>query len=143
MNQPPDARIEAALAGLADVRKIFLRDLVVDCSIGVHPHEKAVRQRVALNLDLYLRPHPPAQDDIGRVLDYDRVRDAIHAYIDGGHINLQETLVERVAALCFEFDEVIAVRVSTAKLDVYADAGAVGYELFRVRPPSRHWRDNT
>lgn len=136
MSMPPDAEIEAALAGLPEVRKVFVRDFVVDCAIGIHEHEKAARQRVAINIDLYLRPQRPAGDDISRVLDYDRIRAAIRTFVDSRHINLQETLAEHVVELCFDFDEVIAVRASTAKLDVYADAAAVGYEMFRVRPPA-------
>lgn len=141
MSRAPDAELEGALAALPEVRRIFLRDFVVECDIGIHDHEKQGPQRLAINVDLYLMPHPPADDDIARVLDYDRIRDGIRAFVRGRHINLQETLVERLVELCFEFDEVIAVRASTAKLDVYEDAAAVGYEIFRTRqsrtPPLR------
>lgn len=141
MSRAPDHEIETALAALPEVRKIFLRDFVVECDIGVHDREKEGPQRLAINVDLYLEPHPPADDDIARVLDYDRIRDGIRAFVRGRHINLQETLVEKLVELCFEFDEVIAVRASTAKLDVYEDAAAVGYEIIRTRgsrtPPLR------
>ncbi len=133
MNGAPDDGLETALGALPEVRRIFLRDFVVECDIGVHEHEKQGRQRVVVNIDLYLAPHPPAGDDIAGVLDYDPIRDGIRDFVRGRHINLQETLVEKVVELCFAFDQVIAVRASTAKIDVYEDTAAVGYEIFRTR----------
>ena len=34
------------------LRHVFLRDLVLPASIGVHPHEHTQRQRVRINVDL-------------------------------------------------------------------------------------------
>ena len=61
------------------------------------------------------------------------MRRGIRRLAGGGHINLQETLVERIVELCLSFDAVRAVRASTAKLDVYEDCAAVGYEITRVK----------
>jgi len=134
MTRAPDDGLEAALEALPEVRKIFLRDLLIECDIGIHPHENQGPQRLVVNIDLYLAPHPPTGDDIAGVLDYDHIRGGIRDFVRGRHINLQETLVEKVVELCFAFDQVIAVRASTAKIDVYEDAAAVGYEIFRTRP---------
>ncbi len=65
--------------------------------------------------------------------DYDQVRAAVHRLIDGRHINLQETLVEEIADLCFGFDAVAAVRVSSEKTDIYDDCAGVGCETVRLR----------
>jgi dihydroneopterin aldolase len=75
----------------------------------------------------------PQRDSIAEVFNYDQVRDAIHRLIDGRHINLQETLVEEIADLCFGFDAVVAVRVSSEKTDVYDDCASVGSEVVRLR----------
>ena len=37
------------------LRHVFIRDLVVNCDIGVHAHEHGAAQRVRLNLDLGVR----------------------------------------------------------------------------------------
>ena len=42
-------RIASAVQGL---RHVFIRDLVLLASIGIHPQEQAVLQRVRINVDL-------------------------------------------------------------------------------------------
>ena len=34
------------------LRHVFLRDMVLAASIGVHPHEETAMQRVRINIDL-------------------------------------------------------------------------------------------
>ena len=48
-------------------------------------------------------------------------------------LEMQETLVEEIADLCFAFDAVAAVRVSSEKTDVYDDCAGVGCEAVRLR----------
>lgn len=74
------------------------------------------------------------QDRIKAVVDYDYLRTGIHALAAQGHIELQETLCDAVAALALAADPRVAeVRVRSMKLDVYPDA-RVGCEVVRVRP---------
>jgi len=52
-------------------RRIFLRDLRLQVSIGIHDFERSARQAVAVNVDLWLAP--PARaigDDIANVVDF-------------------------------------------------------------------------
>lgn len=121
-----------------ELRTIFFRDLIVEVPIGIHPHEQGRTQRVAINIELLLAPQRADHgDDIGKVLDYDHVRDSIMAIVAARHVNLQETLVEAVVDTCLGLDGVRAVRASTEKLDVYADCAGVGYEVVRIKdaPP--------
>jgi dihydroneopterin aldolase len=50
-----------------------------------------------------------------------------------GHIHLQETLCDDVAAALLAHPNVRAVAVSTEKPDVYPDCDAVGVEVFRIK----------
>ena len=45
---------------------VFVRDLLMPASIGVHRHEHDVPQRVRVNLDLAVRPEMTDLDEIGR-----------------------------------------------------------------------------
>lgn len=111
---------------------IILEDLAVQMRLGIHPHE-AAPQRVLVSVRLTVDyPDPPAADTIDQVLDYDRIRDGIHALVSGEGFALQETLVERVAALCLADARVLEVRVRSMKPDVYPDA-RVGCEIVRRR----------
>ncbi len=111
---------------------IILDDLAVAMRLGIHPHE-AVPQRVLLSVRLTVAyEQAPDADTIAQVLDYDALRDGIHALTAGEGFALQETLVERVAALCLADPRVREVRVRSMKPDVYPDA-RVGCEIVRGR----------
>ena len=111
-------------------RRVFLNELSLMASIGFHDFERAARQRILVNVDLFV-PLEQAQshrDDVADLLDYDRVRAGIQALVAARHYNLQETLVDEILALCLEFPQVSGVRVSTQKPDVYPDCKTVGIE---------------
>lgn len=111
---------------------IILEDLAVAMRLGIHPHE-AVPQRVLVSVWMTVDyPSAPNADRIEEVLDYDFLRDGIHALAAGEGFALQETLVEAVAALCLADSRVREVRVRSMKADVYPDA-RVGCEVVRGR----------
>ena len=122
-------------ARLADCRRIFLRDYVVDANIGVHAHEKNGAQRVTFNIEVFvpLAVSTPRHDRIHEVVDYDFVRMAVVRRIDQGHINLQETLIDDVARALLAHPAVRAVRVASEKNNVYEDVAAVGVEVFHFK----------
>ena len=122
---------------LAECRRIFLRNYVVDTNIGIHEHEKRGAQRLVLNVDLYvaLSMSTPRHDKLHEVVDYDFVRLTIKHRIEQGHINLQETLVDELARAMLAHPAVRAVRVSSEKPDVYEDVDAVGIEVFQFKTP--------
>ncbi len=111
---------------------IILDDVAVQMRLGIHPHE-AAPQRVLVSVRLLVGyAQPPGADSIAEVLDYDGVRAGIHALAAGEGFALQETLVERIAALCLADPRVREVRVRSTKPDVYPDA-RVGCEIVRRR----------
>ncbi|MDE2252878.1 MAG: dihydroneopterin aldolase [Betaproteobacteria bacterium] len=120
---------------LADCRRLFLKNYEVRINIGVHDFEKRGEQRVVINVDLYV-PYAystPKQDKLEEVVDYDFMRRTIAERLARGHIHLQETLCDDVAALMLQHAGVRAVRVATEKPDVYPDCQAVGVEVFRIK----------
>ncbi len=123
-------------------RRIFIRDLRLQVSIGIHDFEKDGPQTVVVNVDLQLDSAEAARgdtvantDQIANVLNYDIVHDGIVALAKSRHFNLQETLVGAIMDLCLEQPGVIEARVSTEKPDVYKDC-RVGYEAVRRRAAS-------
>lgn len=124
---------------LQQCRRIFLRHYMIKANIGIHDHEKHDRQRVFVNVDLFvpLNLCTPAQDNINEVLDYDFIRNTINQRVGQGHINLQETLCDDIAHRLLAHDNVVAVRVATEKPDVYPDSEAVGVEVFHIKPGTK------
>ena len=124
----------AVATGLGRARRIFLKNFETRLSIGIHEFEKQARQRVIVNVDLYIDPDGKVErDHIDETVDYDFVRGEIAALADSGHFNLQETFCEKILAICLARPGVLAARVSSEKLDVYADCESVGFEIFRTR----------
>ncbi len=123
---------------LANCRRIFLREVLLDANIGIHAHEKAGSQRLFINVDLFvpLELSMPRHDKIHEVVDYDFVHATVRKRIAQGHINLQETLVDDIARALLAHPAVTAVRVSSEKPDIYEDVAAVGVEVF-------HFKDGT
>lgn len=116
------------------VRHVFIRDLVLSCSIGVHKHERVRAQRVRINLDFAVRENTgPVDDNLANVVCYEDVADSVRAIVGRGHVNLVETLAEEIATLCLEDARILSVRVRVEKLDVFTDARSVGVEIERVR----------
>lgn len=120
---------------LIHCRRLFLKDYEVYINIGVHDFEKRAEQRVIFNVEIYvpLELNTPKQDCLEEVLDYDFIRKTIVERVKRGHIHLQETLCDEIVAAILEHPNVMAVRVSTAKPDVYPDCEAVGVEVFKMK----------
>lgn len=120
--------------GLKATRRIFLKNFHTLISMGVHEFEKLAKQRVIVNVDLYIDPHGSVEhDSIGETVDYDFVREAVLEVAQSGHFHLQETFCERILNICLQKTGVIAARVASEKPDVYPDCDSVGFEIFRVR----------
>ncbi len=119
---------------LAGVNRVFVHNLVLPCFIGIHPHERELAQRVRLNVDLTVAEGGGAKDDIAAVVSYEEIVFGVKRIIGEGHINLVETLAERVAGLCFADPRVRLARVQVEKLDVFPDAESVGVMIERTAP---------
>lgn len=132
---PAAALLERALAkNGTEISKIFFRDLILNIPIGIYAAEQAGAQRVAINIELFLKPRAGDHgDDIANVFNYDQVRTRIIDLAGDRRLNLQESLVERIADMCLGFDEVCGVRVASEKLDIYEDCAGVGCEVVRIK----------
>ena len=106
--------------------RIFVRDLVLAVSIGIHAHEKRQRARVRINAELLVGMRLPKNDDFTEVMNYETIVSGIKALAEGRHINLVESLADRVAQHCLKDRRVRAVRVAVEKLDIYPEADSVG-----------------
>lgn len=120
---------------LIHCRRLFLKDYEVYINIGVHDFEKKAEQRVIFNVELYvpLEHNTPKNDRLEEVLDYDFIRKTIVSRVQRGHIHLQETLCDDIVSTLIDHPNVMAVRVSTAKPDVYPDCESVGVEVFKMK----------
>lgn len=116
----------------ARMRHVFLRDMVLQASVGIYAHEKAFRQRVRINVDLGVAEdgHDLA-DKLDRVVDYEKIAGLVREIVGTGHVHLVETLAEQIAAGCLRDRRVRVARIRVEKLDVFEDTEAAGVEIER------------
>ena len=115
------------------IRHIFIRNLELLAHIGIHGHERGKKQPVRINVDLAVEDLAAIEDRLDSVVDYCDITDKIRAIVDKGHINLAETLAERIATACFEDRRVKTARVRVEKLHALPGAESAGVEIERDR----------
>jgi dihydroneopterin aldolase len=115
------------------LRHVFIRDLVLACSVGVHRYERVTPQRVRINVDLGVRDEgADLGDDLANVVCYEKIANGVRAIVRDGHIGLVETMAESIAAMCLVDSRVHSARVRVEKLDVFPDAASAGVEIERI-----------
>ncbi len=113
-------------------RSTFVRDLELAAKIGVHSFEKIDSQMIRINVDMIsLDDGAPLNDDLSKVICYESVVNGITDIIAGGHINLVETLAEKIADFCLSDRRVVRVKVRVEKPHIIAEAASVGVEIER------------
>jgi dihydroneopterin aldolase len=121
----------------ATTYRLRVRDLILPCRIGIYEHEHRHPQRVRIDLELDVAdPGSFAAEDFSQVLNYETIIEGIKRIIGSGHIELIETLAERIAILCLQDPRSVLVTVGVEKLDVYPEAGGVGVCIVRRREPA-------
>ena len=128
----------AATAPSDTLDRISVRDHIVEVEIGAFQAERGVTQRICFNIVVEVQPlSGPIDDDVDRILSYDRVTEAIQAELAVERLALLETLAERVAERILLEPQAMRVFLHIEKLD--RGPGALGVEIVRARdgaPPA-------
>jgi 7,8-dihydroneopterin aldolase/epimerase/oxygenase len=113
---------------------ITLDEVCVNVSCGLHPWERHSERptRLMISVRLYAPLTTPRAAD-APIIDYDIVRNRIRALENEGHIDLVETIADRIVASCFTDARVVACSISIRKPDIYNETRGAGVDLFRTR----------
>ncbi|PHR94088.1 MAG: dihydroneopterin aldolase [Robiginitomaculum sp.] len=114
---------------------IFVKGLEVQASIGIHPHEYESTQLIIIDVELDLGALPPPEEDrLAETLDYSMVADKAAEFAQEAHVQLVETLANRIAQWALETDErVLACKVCIAKPHALINADTAGVEIVLKR----------
>jgi len=116
------------------IRRVFVRDLEIVASVGVFEHEKRYEQRILLSAELAVRDdYDGVSDRLEDVLDYSALVEGIALLVQQEHVNLLETLAERIAWHCLSDRRVESVRIRIEKPDALPMCRSVGVEIERSR----------
>ena len=114
--------------------KIKLNRYETKARIGAYQHERLHPQRLRLNVSVYAEKGSAPVNELSEVFNYDRI---IEAIVLEGHIDLQETLLERTAKRLLKYPEVAAVQIGSEKPDAYSKAESIGVEAFFSKDKER------
>ncbi len=133
----PGARSESTQPEMLD--RISVRDFVKTVEIGAFQAERGTTQRICFNIVVEVRPlKGPVDDDVDRILSYDKVTEAIEGELSEERLNLLETLAERVAERILIEPQAERVFVRIEKLD--RGPGNLGVEIVRATSKDNHVR---
>ena len=117
-------------SGRVEFDRISVRDFVLDVEIGAFQAERGVNQLLRFNVVVEVLPWDgPLDDDVDRILSYDKVTEAIEAELTSERLNLLETLAERVAERILIEPQAERTYVRIEKLD--RGPATLGVEIVR------------
>ena len=112
--------------------KIYVRDLAIDCIIGIEPKERIAKQTVVINLVLTADLAPAAQSDrIEDTVDYKDLKNRLLDDIGASDFLLIERMAEHIAAMCLSDSRVTRATVTVDKPGALTGARSVAVEITR------------
>ena len=117
-----------------DTYKILINELAIDAFIGIHDFEKKKKQKITISLSLDVNDNISGiEHKIENFVSYEHIVNDIKSILKKGHIDLLETLGEKIVELCFKDKRVLTIKLKLEKLEVFEDASSVGIEIFRKK----------
>ncbi|MBN1612308.1 MAG: dihydroneopterin aldolase [Polyangiaceae bacterium] len=114
--------------------RLFIRDLLVRCYVGLSDEELRERQDVLISLVIYVDLTQAARSDrVEDSVNYRDVKKRILDLAESSRVHLVETLATRVAEICLEQPLVQRVRVTVEKPTALRFARSVGVTIVRER----------
>ncbi len=117
--------------------RICIRDLKLECIIGVNPGERAGKQLLILSVEVFTNLSVAGvTDSIDDTIDYSELAKRIAGHVENSSYLLIEKLAEEVARICLEPKQAESVTVSVEKPGALELAGKVGVEIHRSKARS-------
>ena len=119
---------------LKNTYKILINELTLDAFVGIHDFEKKKKQKIAISLSLDVTDNISGiEHKIENFVSYEHIVDDIKSILKKGHIDLLETLGEKIVDLCFKDERVMTIKLKLEKLEVFKETRSVGIEIFRKK----------
>lgn len=114
--------------------KIIIRDIAVQCIIGVHPEERESYQRLLIRLELEADLMPGIENDnILDTLNYQAVCEEVASFVTASRFWLIESLAGQIANKCLEFPRVLTATVTVDKPEALPGTSGVSVCISRSR----------
>ena len=111
-------------------RKVVIKDLILNISIGIHSFEKRKKQRVKFNIKILTDPLlKPNSNDLSTILNYEEIRNKLENLVNKSHYELLEDLAENIFEILFKNKITKKVNLKIEKLDIIKKTSSVGIEV--------------
>ena len=115
-------------------RKVIIKDLILNISIGIHNFEKKKRQRVKFNIEILTNPYvSPNNKDLNSILNYEEIVNKIEKITYLKHYELLEDLAENIFNMIFRNKLVKKINLKIEKLDILKKTKSVGIEVSKSK----------
>ncbi|MEZ5536621.1 MAG: dihydroneopterin aldolase [Thiolinea sp.] len=106
---------------------VYIRDLKIDAQIGIYDWEKAIKQKIRIDLDMaWDNTVPAASDDIADALNYKETAQKVTELVQSQHFDLVERLAEEIAAMLMRDMKVPWLRLTLGKPGAVKNSSEVG-----------------
>ncbi len=114
--------------------KIIIKELTIDCIIGIFDHERIKKQPVVFTITIFTDLQVAAKSEkLEDSVDYFTLREKIMQHVESSSYLLVETLAESVADICLENPLVKEVTIELSKPLALENVKTVAIEITRTR----------
>ena len=117
---------------LKEIRKIVIKDLVINTKFGYYEEEKKKDQRLKFNIEIEVFMLPINDKSIKNIIDYDKIIKIIEIILNK-HINFLESLSEEICNEILKDRRVKNINLQIDKLDIIKNTTSVGVKTFKER----------
>jgi len=112
--------------------RIYIRDMLLRCILGVYEEERREKQDVVINICLYTDLRKAGKTDrIEDSVDYKAIKKGLLRFVEESSFYLLEALTEAIAVECLKHKGVRKVDVRVEKPGALRFAKTVGVEITR------------
>ena len=116
------------------IRKVNIKNLILNISVGLHDFEKKEKQRVRFNIDISTDSNiKPDNTNLSSIVNYEDTIKKITDITKIKHHELLEDLAENIFDIIFKSKIVKKVKLKLEKLDIIKETESVGIEVSKKR----------
>jgi len=115
-------------------RKVIIKDLIFNTSIGIHDFEKTKEQQIKFNVEIDINPLlKAAENDLKSIVNYENIINKIKLITHKKHYNLLETLAEDIFINLFLSKNIIKIKLRIEKPEIIKNTSSVGIEITKKK----------
>lgn len=113
--------------------KIFIKNLVVPCKIGILEEERRRKQNVIVDVEIFHELREAGiTDDVSKTVSYSEIRQKIFDIVSRGEFRLLESVAQNIASLLLKDSGTRKVKVQVRKKK-YSKNPLIGIEITRLQ----------